>query len=721
MSAVAAGYGAGDRILRDFLDAASRGSRSRPQHGSSGWWTLSCPSPKHRGGDRNPSLGVRLGSRNEETIVIKCQLPGCEQEDVLAAIGWTYSDLYADDEPVGKSKPARRRRGGPTQDQPPKARIAEGGPAGPWVYTDDRGTPLYRVVRLIDQDGSKTYRQERSTPKGWAPGFAGYGIVAHPYNWPAVLAAIDAGQTVYITEGEKAAHALIDRGLPATTNHGGAGKWQAYCGRYARHFRGAHVAVLPDNDEAGRQHALQVMESLAEDAASLSLVTLPGLPDKGDVHDWFAAGGTLEQLHAIADAQMTSRPGYEIRCLADVQPEQVSWLWEGRIPAGKITVLDGDPGVGKSTLAIALAATISGGGDWFDGTRAPQGTVLLLSGEDGLADTVRPRLDAAGADPTRVIALDGVPHRTEDGEVIVRDAHLGDITALRQAITDHGVSLMIVDVLMAFLPTGVDSHKDQDVRVVLRRLKTLAEETGVAILLLRHLTKGSAGGSAMYRGGGSIGITGAARMAYLVAKDPDDPARVIVAPTKSNVAQLPTAVAYRLVDAGNGAARVEWLGETDHTADDLTARSGTADAEERDALSEFLRDYVRASGGAASAKQATAAAAEAFGPLGKATLKRARDRAGITTRKNGMSSGWVWCLDGIAEGSAEGSEGSSTQDPGTFGNLHGTFGQPDLSMSAGSCAACGDATQRYGSGGGPLCGRCAAEPPADPDRSHEAS
>ncbi len=181
--------------------------------------------------------------------------------------------------------------------------------------------------------------------------------------------------------------------------------------------------------------------------------------------------------------------------LSDVQPERVSWLGPGRIPAGKLVTLDGDPSLGKSTLSLAFAAIVTTGGTWPDNTPcAFPGDVILLSAEDGLADTVRPRLDAARADVTRVHAVQGVT--LPDGTL--RPPTLTDVDELHRLVTETGARLLVVDVLMAYLPSGTDSHKDQDIRRVLSRLSSLADTTGCTVLLLRHLNKAK-GGDPMYR------------------------------------------------------------------------------------------------------------------------------------------------------------------------------------------------------------------------------
>jgi hypothetical protein len=330
--------------------------------------------------------------------------------------------------------------------------------------------------------------------------------------------------------------------------------------------------------------------------------------------------------------------------LADVTPERVDWLWHGRLPLGKIVVLDGDPSVGKSTAAVDCAARVSTGRSWPDGDRCRSGTVLLLSAEDGLADTIRPRLDAAGGDPSRVHSLTEIRYRDEDDKIRSRPVTLGDLEHIEAAVRQTNAVLIIIDVFMAFLPGRVDSHRDQDVRGVLSGLAALAERRGCCILLLRHLNK-AAGGSPLYRGGGSIGIIGAARVGLLAAEDPDDETQRVLAVTKSNLAAKADALTYRLIDSPeHGCARVEWLGTSTHSAANLL--SGPRDEDERterDEAADWLTDYLVDNGGQAAAKDVLKAA-RADGHSER-TMQRARSRAGVKSERRGFGQGAIWVLD----------------------------------------------------------------------------
>src|SRR5690606_26564931 len=179
-----------------------------------------------------------------------------------------------------------------------------------------------------------------------------------------------------------------------------------------------------------------------------------------DVYERYPAGSADDQERAAAPAAVTVR-------LADVKPERIDWLWTGRLARGKLHVIDGDPGRGKSTITIGWAAVVTTGGWWPDGEHAgtPAG-VVILSAEDGLADTIRPRLDAAGADPTRVVALTGVRRVDPDtGEAYDVSPTLPEhLAALEAAIREVDAALVIVDPLMAYLGADTNSYRDQDVR-----------------------------------------------------------------------------------------------------------------------------------------------------------------------------------------------------------------------------------------------------------------
>ena len=274
---------------------------------------------------------------------------------------------------------------------------------------------------------------------------------------------------------------------------------------------------------------------------------------------------------------MPNRPAAapNIRPMTAVAARPVEWLWPGWIPLGKVAVLDGDPGVGKSTLLFDLAARLSRDGALPDGAVSKVGASLILSAEDGEADTIKPRLAAAGGVAERLFTLPTVTG--EDGEE--RPPELpGDLSAVESAVAEHGVRLLVIDPLMAFL-TRVDASRDQDVRRALHKLTRVAERQNCAVVCLRHLNR--FGDKAIYRGGGSVGSVAAARSGLLVATDPDDPQCRLLAATKCNLAERPRPLRFRL-EARDGVCTVVWHGGADFKADDLVRKMSHAEWADRE-------------------------------------------------------------------------------------------------------------------------------------------
>lgn len=577
---------------------------------SNGSYKALCPA--HR--DNEPSLSIKEG--DDGKVLLRC-FAGCTLGDVTEAIGLSLRDLFPEPSSGAHSNGKMHRN------------VAEA-----YDYTDAEGKLVFQTVRYEP----KGFRQRRPDgQRGWVWNLKGVEPVL--YRLPELLRAVRVGETVYIMEGEKDADGLAVAGLAATTSPMGAGKWRAV---YSETLRGANVVVLPDNDEAGRKHAEQVARSLSDKAASVKVLELPDLPDKGDVSDWLDAGGTAEKLERMAreapEWTPTAKPEIPVpvgRLLSEVEPECVAWLWPGRIPLGKLSVVDGDPGLGKSAMTTDLAARVSTGRPWPNGEECEAGGAVICSAEDGLADTIRPRLDAAGGDASRVLSLATVSDGAAERILVIPE----DLDLIRQGIERVGAKLVIVDPLMAFLSGKVNAHKDQDVRRALAPLAKLAEETGAAVVVVRHLNQ-SSGGNSLYRGQGSIGIVGAARSGLLVAKHPEDEERRVLAPLKSNLAASAPSLAFVLTEASNGAVRVEWKGKTHHGADALLA--APVDPEERSALEEameFLRDVLGS--GPVWSKQVEKDAREA--EISKATLRRAKSELGVRSTKEGDGS-WTWEL-----------------------------------------------------------------------------
>jgi len=263
-----------------------------------------------------------------------------------------------------------------------------------------------------------------------------------------------------------------------------------------------------------------------------------------------------------------SRPAPSViplyRTIEDVEPEEVSWLSPGRIPRGKLTVVEGDPGLGKTWLLLDLAARLTRGTGFPGDPAIEPADTVVMTGEDGVADTIRPRLEAAGADLGRVHHLDGVRVDDEDAGISLPE----HVPALRLVVEQRGAQLVVIDPLNAFLASQVDSYRDHDIRRALVPLAQLAEDTGAAVVIVRHLRK-AGGARAIAAGGGSIGIGAASRSVLLVDEDPTDPERRVLASVKCNIARPPVSLSFRITS--DTAPHIEWLGQSEQTAESLVA------------------------------------------------------------------------------------------------------------------------------------------------------
>jgi hypothetical protein len=339
---------------------------------------------------------------------------------------------------------------------------------------------------------------------------------------------------------------------------------------------------------------------------------------------------TIEAFLGAAQLAASKPADVALTCMANVEPQDVAWLWPGRLPAGMLAVFDGAPGAGKSSIVCDLAARITTGRPWPGtvGRREPR-DVILLAHEDSAAHTVRPRLDVAGADVQRVHILDSVKGRLP--------RFPDDVGAIESAIRSTGASMLIVDPISAYIGEA-DLHRDNEVRGALTPLVGVAESTGAAIILIRHLRK-SGGTDAIYRGLGSVAITALARTSMMLLRDPDDEeARVLTWPL-IRVAPSPQSLRWRFGPSEPGKpAPIVWDEiPVDLTADEVLERAeGRARPESAGGAAEkFLLDILRDGPVLASEMQAQAIAAG----INERTLKRARERLGVVARKQGTR--WI--------------------------------------------------------------------------------
>ncbi len=331
--------------------------------------------------------------------------------------------------------------------------------------------------------------------------------------------------------------------------------------------------------------------------------------------------GNVEALTGLSASPLLEQT------LVDVEQEKVEWLWPGRIPLGKLTILDGDPGLGKSTIALDLAARVSTNGHMPDGTRGIVSDVLILSVEDGLADTIRPRLEAAGADLNRIHAITGKKLDDRSLDLVTISEDLGQI---RELIQRRNIKFMVLDPLTAFIGDSINTWNEHHIRRALTPVAQMADEVGAAVLAIRHLKKTA--DKAINRGGGSIGIIALARSAMMLGTDPNDESVRVLAMTKSNLAAKPPSLRYTLAEASNGAVGVEWEGATDLSAEDIGQRVTQEERGAVDEAVEFLKESLR---DGAQPTTKINSDAKSLG-ISEATVRRARKSLGIRARKEAI-------------------------------------------------------------------------------------
>jgi putative DNA primase/helicase len=361
-----------------------------------------------------------------------------------------------------------------------------------------------------------------------------------------------------------------------------------------------------------------------------------------------APEAVFDRVEMPAEDAQPKRAGLVVTCVADVASKPIEWLWPQVFALGKHSTIAGDPGLGKSQVSICLAALVSTGGVLPDGSPCPLGDVVFITAEDDVADTIRPRLEAARADLRRIHVIDGVPATTPTGQEGVRGFDItSDVHRLAELLdTLPEARLIVIDPMSAFLG-GTDSHKAAEVRAAMGAISKLAETRRVALLSINHLNK-SSGASAMARVSGSGAFVAQPRAAYIVTRDKDDQALRVMAPLKNNIGDDTTAYFFKVVsvtvDGGIETSRVEWQERTEQ----LSADEALEQKAPKGAGAESLRamDYIRATlaAGAKPAREMEAGAKTAG--ISAATLRRAREALRVMSGKeHGKRDGqWVWAL-----------------------------------------------------------------------------
>lgn len=523
------------------------------------------------------------------------------------------------------------------------------------VMKDSLMVPLYDTagsiqgIQFIQPDGSKTFKTGTAKQGSYFPigkpkdnnlliceGYA-TGASLHEATGDAVAVAFDAGNLKPVAEALRAKYPAL------------------------------RLIICADNDKWSEINTGVVKSTEAARSVG-GMLTIADIPDNGskptdfnDLHQISGIGEIRRQLErAITltkpniseDPEMDSdnpedtTPAlpFTYRRLSDVKAKPIRWLWPGRFARGKVAMLAGHPGLGKSQLTASLAAVVTTGGRWpVDRTTCELGNVIFFSAEDDAEDTIRPRLEAAGADLDRVFILDAV--LGGDGTRPRAFNLASDLHRLGEMLAHIGeVALIVIDPITAYLG-GTDSHKNADIRALLSPLGELAAKHGAAVVCVSHLNKGGSG-EALMRVTGSLAFVAAARAAFLIARDKEDKHRRLFLPIKNNIGNDESGLAFSVeshtLAGGIETSRISWEAEAvTISADEAMAPQGNP--EERSALDdakEFLSNML--DDGPVSSRQLKGDA-EGAG-IAWRTIQRAQKALGIEARKEGMKGPWLWSL-----------------------------------------------------------------------------
>ena len=384
------------------------------------------------------------------------------------------------------------------------------------------------------------------------------------------------------------------------------------------------VFLCLDADKAG-EDACKRLAGLLPDTVSVTRIQ-PCMKDWNDVLVHRAEIPNRNYFKSIVLKEPSKPETVKIIRMSDVELTPVEWLWKPYLPFGKLSVLQGNPGEGKTYFAMHLAAACTNGKLLPNMERMEPFNVIYQTAEDGLGDTVKPRLIEADADLERVLVIDD-----RDIPLTLADERIA------RAIRENNAKLVIIDPVQAFLGADVDMNRANEVRPIFRSLGDIAQATGCAIVLIGHLNK-AAGTQSTYRGLGSIDITAAVRSLLFIGKLKDNPTTRVLIHEKSSLAPPGQSLAFSLGDEKG----FEWIGAYDITADELLAGTDTAKTESKTAQAEMLILELLANG----KKMPSAELEKAVNDRGisSRTMRTAKSRIGdrLITEKDGTA--WVCYL-----------------------------------------------------------------------------
>ncbi len=599
--------------VKDFL-ARLEGVRK-----TSGGWMALCPAH----GDEHASLSVREGEGGR--ILVRC-FAGCNAEQIMGALGLSLRALFNDggdkviyqvEKPrkgAGVAKRAARilEEAMPASPDHPYLRIKSVKPYG----IKQRGKVL--VIPLLDWQGD-VFGLQWIRPDGSKRFLSGSEVSGHFFK-------IDGDEDrIFIVEGY-ATGASVHEATGATVICAfNCGNLLSVAKAVRRANTGTKIILCADNDQWTQGNPGLTKATEAARAVG-GLLAIPQFRDTSARPTDFSDLHQQEGLDVVKRTLSTAKPltGLKLTPLSEIEAEQIEWLWEPYLPQGKIVLLEGDPGIGKTWVALAICAKLVGKGH----------IVVYASCEDGTADTLKPRVQ--GMEPRldldRFLILEGKQGKNGITDVFT----LKDISLLEQTIRAYRPSLVVLDPIQGFVGADVDMHRANEVRARLARVVRLAEKYGCTFVLVRHLAKGKTE-RAIYRGLGSIDFSAVARSILLVG---EKGGQKVMAHVKSSLREKGPSLAFEIIEG-----KFFWAGEVELDAADLLEpeerRQHKAKLEEaKEFLFETLfRGPVR--------QEEIKKQAKSLG-ISEKTLRRAKDRLGIKSRpdrdEEGKIRGWLWEL-----------------------------------------------------------------------------
>lgn len=313
--------------------------------------------------------------------------------------------------------------------------------------------------------------------------------------------------------------------------------------------------------------------------------------------------------------------------MSEIEAQEIKWLWYPFIPYGKLTIVQGDPGDGKTTMILNLAAQLSKGKCFEDGRGidAPM-KVIYQTAEDGLADTVKPRLDKAGADCEQILVID-----ESDKSLSMIDERI------EEALKTSGAKMLILDPIQAYLGGGMDMNRANEAREMTKKLGMLADKYGCAIILIGHMNK-AAGNKAAYRGMGSIDFFAVARSVLLVGRVVGEPDIRAVVQIKNNLAEFGHPKAFRLSDDG-----FDWIGDYEITVDEVLGGIAPK-ANKLEQAKRLLMELAETNNMMLSGEILELATDE---DISKRTMETAKKELGVKAKK--INNAWYWVLEDLTQ------------------------------------------------------------------------